>query len=155
MLQAAATDTTGLTSFSMPVVIHFGPPNDDFANRIALGGAPVSVEGNVQFSTGEVGEPNTGTYGSVWYSWVAPQDGMVEMTVSSHFYGPALEVYQGSQLSTLSRIAGAFWYTSVDGYSAMLTMPVTAGTQYQIAIEDALGNAYWLGGAFLLNINYQ
>lgn len=83
-------------------------PNDNFANRIPLSGASITVTGSNQGATLETGEPKNGgvTGGSsVWWSWTAAAAGPVSITTAGSTYDTTLGVYVGSSLTTLTPVA--------------------------------------------------
>jgi hypothetical protein len=119
----------------------FVPPNDNFANRIALTGSTVHVIGFNIGASAEPGEPVNITTGgaSVWWTWTAPDGGLYTVTVTGTTFRVLFGVYTGSTLGTLVRVAG-------DGLScfdpaAQTTFRATAGTRYQIAVDGFLGAA--------------
>src|ERR1035437_5696660 len=78
LLQVWATDDHGITTASDRVYYEVsppGPPNDNFANRIAITGAGLAVTGSLAFATGEIGEPSNLDAHSVWWAWTAPATG--------------------------------------------------------------------------------
>lgn len=133
-----------------------GPPNDAFANRIALTGAPVSTTGTNRYATLEFNEPphngrTTGS-GSVWWSWTAPADGLAIVdTVGTlpSAVDTVAAIYAGTSLAQLVPLAVNNDAPGVT--TSRVTFPVVAGGVYQIAIANASTGA--LGGALKLNIS--
>lgn len=85
------------------------PDNDNFANAASL---PSAVWGTVSGNNvGASFEPNEPTHAgfaanhSVWYKWLAPQDGEVQMDTIGSTFDTLLAVYTGSSISSLSQIA--------------------------------------------------
>jgi hypothetical protein len=119
------------------------PPNDNFAQRIALSGAVVATTGQNTNATKEPGEPNhAGATGgkSVWWSWTAPAPGTVTISTAGSTFDTVLGIYTGSSVSSLVTI------TSNDDANpgtdtSMVVLPVVAGTEYEIAV-DGYGAAY-------------
>ena len=61
------------------------PANDDFASRRLLSGYSVR-DGEIMSSAGiEPGEPSLGHSKSLWWSWIAPENGLV--TIEARSYG--------------------------------------------------------------------
>ena len=62
--------------------------NDTFANRIFLGGLPVSTTGSSNGDTGEAQEPaQSGQINSAWWSGTVPSSGIVNVdTIGSDFH---------------------------------------------------------------------
>ena len=119
------------------------PANDNFANRIVLSGMVLSTTGWNTNATKESGEPNHagGTGGkSVWWSWVAPSTGTVTVSTAGSSFDTLLGLYTGSAVSSLTTIASN---DDANGSvtTSLLTAPVVAGTEYEIAV-DGYGGAF-------------
>ena len=125
------------------------PPvtNDDFADRIDLTGQTSTVGNNDGF-TSEPGEPlQNGTINSAWWSWTAPADGTLTVDTNGSDFDTYLTVATGASVDTLTVLdqdddAGL-------GLQSLITLPVTAGVQYQIAVDGFSGNT----GDIVLNLN--
>jgi len=114
-----------------------------------LNGTNVTVYGSNAGATREPGEPyHDGFYGgkSVWWSWTAPSSGTVTLAANtSTVQYPILAVYTGTQLSTLSSVAG----TRGNSYYALVSFSAVSGLTYQIALDD-----YWgYGGNYTLTLS--
>jgi len=86
------------------------PTNDNFGSATALdnGSTWNSIIGNNLGATPEPGEPFHAGFASgasVWYKWVAPQDGEVQMDTIGSSFDTVLGVYTGASVSTLSQVA--------------------------------------------------
>jgi hypothetical protein len=97
-----------LESFSLFIQTLEAPTNNDFANRIPLEGARLSVTGRTVAATRENAEPSVSTSRpgqTVWYSWVAPFTGRVVPAVTyADRTSPGLAVYTGPTLDRLNRV---------------------------------------------------
>lgn len=81
------------------------PPNDNFAEAIALSGAAGTRTGDTtNGATGEHGEVGASN-ASVWYSWQPPADGDYKLSTHGSTFDSLLAVYTGTSLETLHRIA--------------------------------------------------
>ena len=125
--------------------------NDNFANRQVLGGDNGSVAGNNAGATKEGGEPaHAGNGGgrSVWYHWTAPLNGSLTVDTRQSNFDTLLAVYTGNSVNALALIAANddFGETRVSS----VTLPVVAGTTYQIAVDgyNADSGAIQIGWAF-------
>ena len=151
--------------------------NDNFAARLSLSGIhPIAVSNNLH-ATRETGEPNhagAAAGRSLWWTWVAPASGVVNFcTYNSAATAPitrALAVYTGDTVSSLTEIASSNnltqqYYTGnfyISTYAptafaggTSVSVPVTAGTTYQIAV-DALSTPFHVfgdDGTVVLSIN--
>jgi len=84
------------------------PANDDFANRIALAGAPVVFSGTTANATRETGEPNLSydsLAGSVWWTWTAPASSNYVLQLEDPDYGPLVQVFRGTTLTNLTPVS--------------------------------------------------
>jgi hypothetical protein len=120
---------------------------DDFANRYTLSGTSGAVEVNNASATQEAGEPSHhfgyGAY-SLWFSFTAPANGQLTLSVDSLAEGDTEEyisIFSGTQLAALSKQND--WFRSA-------TLGMTANQTYQIAITTYVD--YQPGD---LNISYQ
>ena len=120
---------------------------DDFANRYTLSGTSGAVEVNNASATLEAGEPShyygSGAY-SLWFSFTAPANGQLTLSVDSLAEGYTEEyisIYSGTELAALSKQDD--WFRSA-------TLGMTANQTYQIAITSYFGYA-----PSDLNISYQ
>ncbi len=118
-------------------------PNDNFADRVALAGANLTVTGSNLGASLETGEPQNGgvTGGSsVWWSWTAPAAGPVSITTAGSTFDTNLGVYLGSTLTTLTPVA-----SNDDEARSILTSRLTftaiAGQVYQISVDGYRGAA--------------
>jgi hypothetical protein len=128
------------------------PSNDVFANSQAIAMWNGSVAGTTVGASRQSGEPVSGSQfevlgdgPSVWYSWTAPADGLVQFdtyTISSEFV-PAVAVYTGGSVSTLSDVAFD-WCHSDSGWSdvSCYYVAVTSGTTYHIQVATPSGSSY-------------
>jgi hypothetical protein len=87
------------------------PPNDDFANRIALTGSSLTFTGTLAGATYEFAESSVPGYmpaggGSVWWFWTAPTASrvVIEILPTPFTTNAELEVYAGSVLTALTLI---------------------------------------------------
>ena len=114
--------------------------NDNFSNRISINPLLGPVEGNNQSATSEPGEPrHDGKPGgkSIWYTWQASFTGVISLTTQGSDFETLLAVYTGNNLTNLTPVAadddsGPFW-------SSLVQFNVTAGTNYQIAVDGFQG----------------
>ncbi len=127
------------------------PPNDNFADAIALTGAAGSTTGTNRHATGEAGEPihvnSHATATSVWYAWTATTDGYEQFDTDGSAFDTALAVYTGNAVGSLTPLRSDD--NSGDGTCSRVVVPVVAGTTYRIAVGDA--NFSTSGGALVVN----
>ena len=117
------------------------PQNDDFAASIALPGVSVTASGNLTGASPEPGEPRhwPGAVGaSVWWTWQAPEDAVVDFKLTSpsapwlHF----LALYHGASISALQPVAAA-----AGSQILHLTRPAAAGERLDLAVDTLPGDS--------------
>jgi hypothetical protein len=115
------------------------PANDDFENRTALSGYPLTVSGSTSDATAQSGDPIMYLYShgaTVWYSWTAPASGWLSVAANNLTGNPLIPrfcvgLFTGSQLASLKKIAGG-----QDGTGAL----VTGGQTYVIGVDGDQGD---------------
>ena len=114
----------------LPVAVQAAPPpNDNFANRIVLNGQAVSSGPiTIDEATREGLEPVATQEQTLWWTWTAPQDGIVTINTQGTTRYNYLRVFNGSNLANLALIKQG------DGDAARINFPVKAGLVYQISI---------------------
>ena len=125
------------------------PANDNFANAALISGANAQIDATNVYATKETGEPDHGWDSgghSVWWKWVAPSSGMVEVNTMGSNFDTLLAVYTGSAVGALTLIAGDD-ESGVANTSA-LAFPAVAGTTYWIAVDGY----YYDVGTIKLNL---
>jgi len=117
------------------------PDNDNFATRTVIAGANVIATGNNVDATVEPGEPDPSFEAakSAWWTWTAPANGGLTLTTSGSSFDTLLTLFTGNVLSNLVLVAfndeDPLGTTNV----SRITVNVTAGTAYQIAVDGSLG----------------
>ncbi|MBI3413929.1 MAG: immunoglobulin domain-containing protein [Verrucomicrobia bacterium] len=121
------------------------PLNDNFADRLALIGTNVVVQGQNTNATVEAGERTPGNWSfvfiesTVWYSWTAPAGGVVyfSMTALDTRFAPVLGAYRGISLDSLVLL-----YPEADGGFSVEpgdTLQLQAGTLFDINNPSSRG----------------
>ncbi len=128
------------------------PINDSFVGAEKLAGARLSQVGDYnQGSKKDSGEPNhAGNPGgvSVWYQWASPGDGNVTLNTAGSSFDTLLGVYTGGNVGALSQVGAN---DNSGGTQSQVTVPVTAGTVYRIAVDGANGAV----GGIALSLNFE
>jgi hypothetical protein len=127
------------------------PPNDNFAQRQILTGTNPSATGFNIGATKEAGEPNhAGNTGgkSVWWTWTAPENGVVTIDTSGSVFDTVMGVYTGTSVSALAFVASDD--DNGNGLTSKVTFSATAGTAYAIAVDGYGGDS----GRITLNLHY-
>ncbi len=121
------------------------PANDNFADRIAISGASGSTTGSNAGATLETGEPSNGYY-SVWWKYTPSANGTLILDTIGSNFDRNLGVYTGSSVGSLTTVKQVYYMGSSKAY-----IPVTAGTEYQIAVTSYY-NSSW--GSITLNWSF-
>jgi hypothetical protein len=113
------------------------PANDAFADRVVLdaGNLPV-VSGTARFASLEAGEPDLddSVGGSVWYEWTASASGWVGLQVSTDGEDPAIAIFTGTSVSTLSELGRNDGSLRDGAARRPLVFHAQAGLSYKIAV---------------------
>ncbi len=113
------------------------PPNDDFANRTALSGAPSTVTALNAAASTETGEPpnaNNGGGRSVWWSWTAPSNGSVTISTVGSDFDTLLSVYTGTALNALVLVSASDDIQPGNPQS-QVTFTATQNVTYLISVD--------------------
>ena len=120
---------------ALDLSFHRYAENDDFVNRTMLKGDSGEAHGDSRLATTEPGEPRIYTGGTLWYSWQAPANGVLEFDAFADVEnqgreGLYTEVYIGNSLADLDQLAtDDSWGYGRGGAS------VEAGNWYQIRVQ--------------------
>ena len=112
------------------------PANDNFTNRFVIAGSAASLLADNTYASKETGETNhaanVGGH-SIWWSWIAPSNGIVAVKAIGSAFQPLLAAYTGSAVNQLALIAAN------NGSPAQISFKAVAGTQYAIAVDGNNG----------------
>jgi subtilisin family serine protease len=139
----------GWSSRTGPINLNIAPtapPNDNFANRIALTGDTANATGSNIRATAEAGEPNqSGQINSVWWTWTAPNTGSYNINTVGSGYDTWLSLFTGNAVSNLSLVAADD--DSGGNWTSRIYLNAIAGQTYQIAVEG------WSSSTGPINLN--
>lgn len=109
------------------------PPNDDFVSAEVLEGFEDSSTGSNENATLEPGEPSHGGQ-SVWYRWLPPAGGFVQLRLCKSGFDTVLTVYVGDAVNALTQVA-----TNDDacGKQSAVGFFAVAGVTYLIQVDGA------------------
>ncbi len=153
-----------LAGSSSVAALAAGPSNDTFAAASALtldANNSASASADNTTATAQVGEPDHFTYGgsagathSLWWKFVAPYSGTVQIDTKTSAINTALAIYTGATVNHLFRVAqdAGNGNTSSSGpKTSLITLPVVKGIAYQIAVD---GYASTDTGSIALKLQY-
>lgn len=122
----------------------FGVPfNDDFAGRILIPGDSNQVRGSILGASKEPNEPPHGAEvggRSVWWQWVAPATGPVEVNTFGSSFDTLLAVYQGQDLGSLTLVGENNDWVRNHVSGSRVVWSAVAGQEYQIAVDGRKTN---------------
>ena len=119
---------------------------DNFVSREVLTGTFAQAVNNNQTATTEVGEPSTTGYRTLWYSWTAPANGELTVTIAGgDTFVQTLTVWMGTTVNSLKPVV-----PQTVSSSASVTFPVVAGTVYAICTGSYYSSDY---GNIQVNLN--
>lgn len=123
---------------SAPVQVAVVPPNGSFAKATVLTGSNVTVLGSTMDTVSNL----------AWYSWRAPVNGRVILSVPDWTYGTYIGVYTGTTASNLTLVAddlapdGSGWFTSFNfavlarsNYFVMVTAGLVTIPSFTLKLE--------------------
>ena len=133
--QVLVSNLGGSTNSQANLTVFARPPNDNFANSIALSGTSVTTSGTDVYASSEPGEPSHAGWASgesVWWNWTAPDTGIVTVSVNNYSgISQVLDVYAGGALAQLTEVApSSQWLLP----PIMTQFVASKGTNYQIAV---------------------
>ena len=126
------------------------PINDNLADSILLSKDLETVTGDNILASGETGEPSqNGDLESVWWTWIASEDGSITIDTNGSDFDTYLSVFTGNTVDSLTTIIQND--DSGNGFQSSVTLDVTAGTSYHIAV-DGFGSDE---GNIVLNYDFK
>jgi hypothetical protein len=138
----------GLANAPGGVALHINPGrNDRLADAETLTGRSGRLAGMNTAATRTAGEPeHAGISGtnSVWFSWTADTNGLVQLDTGGSNFDTLLAVYTGTQESGLTPVASDD--NSGPDRTSRLAFAATPGMVYRIAVDAAGGASgfFWL-----------
>jgi hypothetical protein len=132
------------------------PANDDFAGRQMLSGASVTFTADNTGATVEAGENeiSPSINHSLWWSWTAPTNGLLNLHVFSSTNNVKVAVWKGETLTNLNLITSKDFGVSL-GPPLVLFPPspppeplrfeVEAGQTYHISLGSSITGPFSLG----------
>jgi hypothetical protein len=155
LVEANASNNVALVPVFVEASCTGPPPNDNFANAIALTGAVVSVLGDTRCATKEAGEANHASNSggrSIWYRWTAPYSGPVTLSLFGSSFDTLLAVYTGTTLASLNSTRVA-QNDDFQGVQSQVTFNAAAGTVYRIAVDGYNDGSGAESGTAMLHVN--
>lgn len=122
--------------FSTATLVHAQPANDAFTNALTLTGTNGFVTGSNAGGTKQAGEPShAGNAGgsSVWYSWQAPSNVVINFYTFGSGFDTLLAVYTGAAVNALTLVAAND--DEAGTLQSFVQFAATAGTTYRIAVD--------------------
>lgn len=112
------------------------PAGDGLAQRVALPGESGQLKVSTINATREPGEPNHANKpggSSVWFSYVAPANGLVTLSTIGADFDTLLAIYTGTSFNNLVDTRND--EDSAGGFTSQVQFRVNAGQEYLIAID--------------------
>ena len=141
MASLASGGITNATVYGAPTTF-----NDNFSSRFAIAGSALTAVGFNDSATFESGEPRPdSTYDTLWWTWTAPQDGIVTIDTIGTNFNNVLAAYQGTAYSNLNYVEYA--NENLGTNQSQITFPVKSGQTFQIQVGGGDGT-----GTIILNL---
>lgn len=133
----------------MALVTSAQPINDSFSNRSAIPGNNVTVLGSLAGATSEANEPvipGVSSGQTAWWTWTAPSNGIVTLSVNATNFSSLLTVYTGNNLASLSLVASNNYLACYEHSECgchwrertQTTFHVARGQAYRICVDSAI-----------------
>jgi hypothetical protein len=119
------------------------PSNDNFSNAAPVATAGVTNIDTTTYASKEAGEPNIGNNAgghSVWWTWTAPALGTVTISTTGSTFTTLLGLYTGTSVTNLTAVTNSDGISRTGGF-ALLSVPVSPGTQYFIGLDGYNGQS--------------
>ncbi|MDB6134733.1 MAG: hypothetical protein JWM59_2976 [Verrucomicrobiales bacterium] len=111
------------------------PVNDDFEAALPLAGLPATAEGTnagATLQSGEPGSPDGYGRASLWWRWIAPSSGWVEIDTLGSGYDTELAVHTGAALTSLTPVK--YNDDAMGTRQSRLRFNAAEGTEYRIQV---------------------
>ena len=150
-LTAQAVSSSGGTNVSSLLGVMVYPANDNFADRVHIIGANSAVAGSVANASLESGEPTfpgVSAGQTCWWTWQAPSNGILTLSVAGELLTPFVTAFGGDQLTNLTLLASNNYQHCLgscgcqNAMRGSLTLHVIAGSDYQIAVDNFLQTTF-------------
>jgi len=144
VLEVTASDVSENVSAPARVTVNYIAdlvPNDHFSNAEVLSGTSGLITADNSNASREFGEPlHGGNQGgrSLWYSFVATENGVLTLDTKDSGYDTVIAAYTGNRLASLTNVGSNDDATPGSGYSH-LEQAVEAGTTLRIAVDGFAG----------------
>jgi hypothetical protein len=116
------------------------PPNDNTGSARLLSGSFNILSANNENATKETGEPNHGGNAggkSLWFTWVAPSNGVWVFDTSGSAFDTLLGIYTTNSIGNLTNVVGN---DDVPGFAfSSATFTAVSGRKYWIAVDGYNG----------------
>ena len=135
------------------------PLNDGFESATPVSVSPFIVSGfnsNASLEANEDPHDNDATGKSVWWKWVADNDGFTEVTTEGSDFSTVIVIYRGESLDTLQLVAKDR-DLSQSNNGASVSFDAVQGEAYSIAVdglEGESGNISLSLGQSVVNDNF-
>lgn len=127
-----------VTSAAAQLTFVDAPFNDEFSRRVVIQGASASARGSILGATKQSGEPDHGGGKggrSVWWRWVAPSSGPVEIHTFGSSVDTLLGVYEGNDVGALALVAQNDNVALGHSAASRVVFNAVAMREYQIAVD--------------------
>lgn len=138
---AIGTNANGERVIALPQRLVFRPSNDDFADATIIDAQTVTTNFTVDLSvataqSGEPRHPDAPARRSVWWKWNPARSMSVRVNAVEDNEGFPIEVFTGSRLGNLSRVADNHATIFKNGWFGDVRFTARTGTTYWIRVDD-------------------
>jgi hypothetical protein len=131
------------------------PANDNFADRIVAAANATIISGTLSNATAEVGEPSFPGISSgqtAWWTWIAPSNGILDLSIHGSGFNPFVTIQSGETLDALSLVASNNYLACYESTACgchwrtrnQMSVHVAQGQAYQFSVDSALfTDSFW------------
>ena len=128
------------------------PPEDSFSNSITIAGHVGTISSSNIYATAQANEPphaNLVASRSVWFSYTAPANAVIDLNTLGSNFDTVLAVYTGTAFGNLVSQASNDDQKVGEVLTSAVQFSVTQGQTYQIAVDG------WNGAIGQVTLNWQ
>lgn len=148
VIEVTAVDFAGNVSEIKTVEVNYlasGPSNNHFFEAELLEGISGEIRADIRGADKQTGEPqHAGNRGgaSVWYAFVPPEDGVLELEILRADFDTLLAIYTGEKVADLQLVASNDDVDPEDPNrrESAISQALRAGVQYWIALDGYPGS---------------
>ena len=136
-----------------PIVVTRPPANDDLSSAFTVfySGSTTGTNVDATLETGEPAGGSSSSQSTVWWTFIAPDDGTMTIDTFSSNFDTVLDVFTGTSLSNLALVPDGHDDDSDGGRQSEVFISVAAGQRYYVRV----GGYFGAQGNVSLNLDFE